>query len=181
MNLLVKRKSLYDKMARLFLYFVALILCNAVSAQDGFEITSPVSGVVEKIFVKPGQSVKKGEILLQFDTQLIDSELFVAKAKMTACKQNLSEAEKEYERANELYDRTVLSEHDLQKAKTDYLKVKAQYSQINNLLVQAQWNKDHSKLVAPFSGIVLKVFSYDGYYVNNEMKAQPLLILKKSN
>ena len=181
MSLLVKIKSLDGKQAKFSLFFITLLLCNVVYAQDDFNITSPISGVVDKLFVQPGQSVKKGEILLQFDTLLIDSELSVAKAKMTACRQNLSETEKEYERAKELYDRTVLSEHDLQKAKIDYLKVKAQYSQVNNLLVQAQWNKDHSKLVAPFSGIVEKVFSYDGYYVNNEMSAQPLLILKKSN
>ena len=99
--------------------FVFLFGISATLKADesGFKITSPISGVIEEVFVEVGQSIKKDQILLRFDSRLIDSNLTAAKAKLQAEKLNLEEAKKENERAEELYERTVLSDHDLQKAK----------------------------------------------------------------
>ena len=117
---------------------------------------------------------------MQFDASLIDSNLTETKSKLDAATLNLSEAKKEFERAEELYDRTVLSEHDLQKAKIDYANAKADYASIKNLLVHRQWDKKYSQLHAPFAGKVLKLFSYSGQYVNNTISAQTLMSLEKS-
>ena len=37
---------------------------------------------VSKILVKPGQSVKQGEVLMQFDTAEVEADLAVARAKL---------------------------------------------------------------------------------------------------
>ena len=153
---------------------------NAQETVSGYEITSPVSGVIETIHVQAGKVIKKGDLMLEFDTSLINSNLSEARAELELAKINLSEAKKEYERAEELYDRTVLSEHDLQKAKVEYSGATAQYARAKNQLIHAQWQVTHSKLYAPFSGRVINVFSYPGQYVNNKLTAQKLMIIEKT-
>lgn len=153
---------------------------NAEESNSVYEITSPVSGVIGTIHVNAGKTVKKGDLLLEYDISLINSNLSEAKANMELAKIKLSEARKEYERAEELYERTVLSEHDLQMAKVEYSQAKAQHARGKNLLIHAQWEMTHSKLYAPFSGKVTRVLSYPGQYVNNQMIAQKLLMIKKS-
>lgn len=167
------------------LMFFFLYLCtSSVYAQNtgsGHAITSPISGVIDAVLVQEGQMVNKGDLLLQFEISLIESNLAEAKALMALAKINLSEAEKELERAEELYDRTVLSEHDLQKAKIARSQAVAKYASSNNKLIHAQWELKHSKLHAPFKGKVSRVFSYPGQYVNNEMSAQQLMLIEKAN
>ena len=170
-----------------FLFFAAFLLSGllfttssvlAQEEQSGYEITSPVSGVIKKVHVKPGQTVKKGDLLLEYDDSLIVSNLSEAQANIKLARLNRAEAKKEFSRAEELYDRTVLSEHELQQAKVLYSKALAQYAAADNQLVHAQWDMKHSKLYADFSGQVGKVFSYPGQFVNNKLTAQTLLIIK---
>ena len=161
--------------------FVSLLMINNVFAQEGqsgYKITSPVSGVIKTVYVKPGQMVKKGDLLLEFDDSLIASNLSEVKAKIQLAKLNKVEAKKEFARAEELYDRTVLSDQELQQANVLYSKALAQYAAAKNELVHAQWDMDHTKLYAAFAGQVSQIYSYPGQYVNNEFTAQTLLIIK---
>ncbi|MEN8225772.1 MAG: hypothetical protein ABFS05_10480, partial [Bacteroidota bacterium] len=66
------------------------------------------------------------------------------------------------------------------KAKVQYSQASAQYARAKNQLVHAKWQVTHSKVYAPFHGKVIKVLSYTGHYINNEFKAQPLLIIEKT-
>ncbi len=165
-----------------FLMFTGLQVSSNVLAQEiasGYQITSPVSGVIKQVYVQSGKTVKPGDLLLEYDMTLIASNLLEAEALIKLAKVDLAEAKKERERAEELYDRTVLSDHELQQAKVLYSKASAQYASAKNQLVHAQWDKKHSKLYAPFQGRVVKVLSYPGQYVNNKFTAQTLLILEK--
>ena len=181
MNPYKKCLSIYNTMHWFAAFVLLVCVCTTVQASDSsFKITSPISGVIDKVHVEVGQSVKKGQLLLEYDTSLIDSNLAAAEAKVHAAKLNLEEAKKENERAQELYDRTVLSDHELQKAKIDYAKARAQFAKAKNLQVHSLWDKSHSKLLAPFSGTVRKLFSYSGQYVNNEISAETLMVLERA-
>lgn len=151
---------------------------HAEEADNSYKITSPLSGVINKVYVKSGQQVKKGDLLLDYDMTLINSNFAEAQANIKLEKFNRSEAKKEFERAEELYDRTVLSEYELQQARLLYTKAQAQYVAAENRLIHAQWDKQHSKLYSTISGKVGQVFSYPGQYVNNQFMAQPLLSIK---
>lgn len=167
-----------------FIFFILLLDTAKVLADEtltGYQITSPVSGLIKQVYAKKNKTVKRGELLLEFNNTLIDSNLSAAESQMKLAKINLAEAKKELDRANELYQRTVLSEHDLQLAKILYAETSARFASAKNQLIHAQWNREHSKLYAPFNGRIMKVFSYQGQYVNSKFTAQTLLILKKIN
>ncbi len=157
-----------------------MISCQALAenADIRYEITSPVSGVIKQVYVHEGKNVKQGELLLEFDDTLLLSDLAEARAQLKLAKDNLTEAKKELARARELYDRTVLSEHELQQAKISYSKAAASSAAADNHLAHAQWNLTHSKLHAPFDGLVTRLSSYPGQYVNNAFTAQTLMLMQ---
>ncbi len=162
---------------------IALLMISinvTASENTDYEITSPFSGVIKHIYISTGKAVKKGDLLLEFDDSLIVSNLSEAQSTIRLAKLNRAEAKKEFQRAEELYDRTVLSEHELQQAKVLYAKAEAQYAKAENQLIHAQWDIKHSKLYAGFTGKVSRIYSYPGQYVNNQFSVQPLLQIKSS-
>lgn len=167
-----------------FLLLVVFPALSEVSAQEGqpqYQITSPVSGVVKKIYVKAGQIVQQDELLLEFDSTLIDSDIKEAKAQKTLASVSLKEAKKELERSKELYERTVLSDHELQKADISYNESLVKYATANNQLTHAQWIKDYTSIRAPFKGQIVRVLSYQGQYINNKLQVQVLFLVEKVN
>lgn len=179
----ISNKNYIFSLLNFLLLLTLLLSWTAIAWADGsqsaFNITSPVSGIVKKVYVTSGQTIKKGDLLLTFDSSLILSDLNEVQAKTKLTKLNQAEAKKEFERAEELYDRTVLSEQELQQSKILYSKAVAQYAKVKNQLVHVKWLQQHSKLYATFDGKVVQVLSYSGQYVNNKLSAQTLMIIKQ--
>jgi len=173
----------YTDMAYCSLYTLMFFLLMPVfvAAEDvaDYKISSPISGIVKHIYVKQGQKVNKGDLLLEFDDTLVKGNFSEAKANMSLAKIKLTEAKKEQDRAKELYDIAVLSEHELQQAKVLYKQAIAHYEQAKNQHLHAQWDIKHSKLYAGFAGQISQLLIYPGQYINNQLTAQVLLIIKK--
>lgn len=161
------------------LLFMAATTESAQENQSHYKISSPVSGVVKQVYVKTQQIVKYDELLLEFDSTLVDSDIKQAKALKTLAIVSLSEAKKELQRAKELYERTVLSDHDLQKAGISYNEKLVQLSSADKQLTHALWNKKYSSVRAPFDAKIIKVFAYQGQYINNKLQVQTLFLLEK--
>ena len=80
------------------------------------ELGTLVSGVVAEVPVRAGQSVNKGALLVTLDDRGFRARVQGAQAAVTRTGVRFEEAKREQERAIELYDRTVLSEHERQLA-----------------------------------------------------------------
>ncbi|MEZ5541827.1 MAG: efflux RND transporter periplasmic adaptor subunit [Pseudomonadota bacterium] len=137
----------------------------------------PVSGVIASVSVEPGARVSAGQQLLQLDQRPYESALADAKAQLR--KQDLlhDEARRELERTRELYDRTVISAHDLQLGEIAYAVAAADRASARAALAGAQLQHEHSTLQAPFAGIVLTVNVSAGMTVINTQSATPLVTL----
>ena len=139
------------------------------------DLTLPVSGVVEKVTVKPGQVVKAGETMLQLDTRRIEARLHSARAMLAQQKPGRDEAQRELERAEELFDRTVLSEVELQQAKIDFAEKDAALRQAEAALTEAGLDLEYSELKAPFELMVLEVHVVPGQAIINRLQSVPLI------
>ncbi len=154
---------------------------NSRQEANLYPVSSPISsGVIKKIYVKEGQSIKQGDLLFDFDDRLIKSNLEEAKANVNMVRLKLIEAKKEVARSEELYERTVLSDYELQQSKIQYSEAQASLAQAKNKLVHAQWDQDYSKVHAPFNAMVKTILCYSGCYVNNNFSAQTILFLEQT-
>lgn len=141
------------------------------------ELGTPVKGVVQQILAQPGQHVAKNEILLQLDQRGFKSRMTGLKAQVASFKAEFAEAEREQQRSMELYDRTVLSDHELQVAKNNLIAAEAKYKMAQAQLVEAQLELEYSSLRAPYDAVVLSRTAEVGQTVIPDLQPVILFVL----
>jgi len=138
-------------------------------------LSLPVSGVVEEVLVSNGQVIKQGDVLLKLDTRRVKAQLQAARARLSRFKPGRDEAKRELERAEELFDRTVLSEVELQQARIDFSEKDAALQEVRAQVIEASLDLEYSELKAPFDLVVLNVHAIKGQAVINRLQAMPLI------
>ncbi len=148
--------------------------------QRRVEIASPLSGVVTEVAVEAGEWVKKGQVLVRLEQRALRSQLSAKRVERKRLQLLFEEAQRELERSEELYDRTLLSDHDLQLARIEHAAsesaMKALLAEITALEVQL----GYANLTAPFDGIVLARYIEVGESVNSSLQPQPLLVVAQT-
>jgi len=139
------------------------------------KLSTPVSGVVAKVNVQPGDRVKQDEVLLQLENAVMKANLEKAKAGVEFYERSFKEAERELERNKELYDRTVLSDHELETANIAFTQAKAQLKSAEAFLAKSKFDLRHSEIRAPFDGIVIQRYVTEGETVASK-EVPPLLV-----
>lgn len=159
----------------------SLLLAEEVDAvlhwQRSVPLSTPVSGVVVTVNGKVGERVKKGQVLIQLDERARRAKVDALKAELKRAENNRDESEREYERTQELYDRTLIADHDLEMARIQADGGVAQYQTAKANLVQAQMDLEYSTVIAPFDGWITQRKVEAGQTVVSEMQAEPLMVL----
>lgn len=140
-------------------------------------LSTPISGVVVKVNVKPGDRVEKGQALLQLDDRARQARVAALKADLKRAENNRDEASRELERTQDLFDRTLIAEHELQVAKIQNDDGKAQYEVAKSKLLKARMDLEYSTVRAPFNGWVVQRNVEVGQTVVSELQAEPLIVM----
>ncbi len=156
---------------------VCLGAVGPLQAAERVELTTRVSGVVEQVLVKPGQRVKKGAVLLRLDRTVLQALLDEANAEHARADADEEDAKREFERAEELFNRTVSSTSELEAATLRHTRAKAALASAMARRTIAQKNLNDAELKAPFSGVVSAVPGGPGTVVTAECQPRTLVIL----
>lgn len=140
-------------------------------------LSTLVSGTVSEVAVEPGQQVERGAVLVRLDPRRFEAVAREAEARTNSLAQKNEEAQRELERAEELYDRTVLSDRDLQLAKIAAATAEADHRAAQAAEVRAGIDLEYSVVRAPFSGVVLDVPAQLGQTVITTTRTEPLVVL----
>lgn len=144
------------------------------------EMSTPVSGTVQKVLVEVGARVKKGEALLVLDPRPFKARVDKAQAELVSAKETLEEAKREQDRAQELFDRQVMSTHELQLEKIALTNAEAAYQRARSESDLAKLDLEYSTVRAPFPAIVLQRQAQPGQTVVTRLQTTPLLVLASS-
>jgi multidrug efflux system membrane fusion protein len=145
------------------------------------EMSTGVSGTVAEVNVQAGERVEKGQVLLALDGTRFKAALKQAKAAQRNAHYALAEAKREWERAQELYERTVLSDRDLQLAENAYVAAQARQAKADSELANAEKDLADSMIRAPFAAVVLSRQAEVGQVVVTQLQAVPMLSLAASD
>ena len=144
------------------------------------ELSTPVNGIVHKVFAEPGKIVAKGEVLVQLDPRNFKADLKYAEAKLKNANEQSLEAKRELGRQMDMYDRSMLSDHDLQVAKNNFSSAQAQYHQAQASLTKAKLNLEYSAIRAPFNAVVIKSVAMKGQIVAAGVAPPTLVIVAEA-
>lgn len=117
-------------------------------------ITPEVSGEIILLPVKEGMKVKKGDLLMRIKPDIYIAIRDQAQAGLTSAKANLNRSESEWKRVNELFKKGLVSESELEVAKTSYEVAQAQFSQAQATLNRATEDLHKTTIYAPMNGTV---------------------------
>ena len=142
-------------------------------------LSTPVSGVVASVPAVAGERVSEGQVLVQLDKRPFESALRKAEAQAHKYRLNREEAKRELQRTRELYERTVISVHDLQVEEIAFASADADYASARAELETAQLHLGYATVQAPFAGLVLEVAVAPGVTVVNTQQATPMVTLAR--
>ena len=119
-----------------------------IQTRQNLTLYPEFAGKLIRIYTQEGEEVKKGAVLAAVD----DSGL---KEQLDQIELQVKLAETTFERTARLWDQKIGSEMQYLEAKTRYEAQKKQYDQMKKQLAK-------TKIIAPFSGIIDRVFANQG-------------------
>ncbi len=159
--------------------FILLFLLVSFTLAEELKIYTIVQGRVLKVYVKEGEKVKKGQLLLEIDPSLYSARKTVLLGKRKEIQIKLWKAERDFKRLKELFERDLLAETRLEDQKVKYEAEKAKLEQIEGKLKEIETLISYTKIYAPENGTVRRLLTPEGAYVNGELIPQPVLILSR--
>jgi len=139
-----------------------------------------VSGTVDAVVADVGDRVHKGQALVRLDQRPYKARLSEARARVKELAASRKEAGRELERAKNLYDRTVLAEHELQLARIADAKAEARLQAGRAALTQARVNLDYTVIRAPYEAWVLHRQAAVGQTLVSRLKSVPLVTVAEA-
>lgn len=161
------------------------ICANGVVEANSKNITLGVfqTGIIKQIFVKENDTVKKGDLLIQLDDQLLLSQEKVQSAALKAAQAMLAFKKATYQEAQDLVNRAqmlkmgVISEEEIKKrefalerATADVEATEQNVKQAIHALETTQTQLAQTQLRAPIDGTILKVYPSVGEFLSNDGK-----------
>lgn len=144
------------------------------------ELSTPVSGVVVEVLAQAGQHVSKDEVMLRLDSKVREANREQYKAQLTRHTRLRDEAQRELDRAQELFNATLLSEHDMELARIGFDAAQAEFQHANAALVQAESDLKYSDVRAPFDAVVVQRLVEAGQTVVTQLQVTPLFVVAQA-
>jgi membrane fusion protein, multidrug efflux system len=121
---------------------------GVLSSKSQIKLSFKIGGVISGVFFNEGQSVKKGQVLASLNPAEIQAQ--VNQAQLAVQK-----AERDFKRAENLFNDSVATLEQFQNAKTAF-------DYASSTLQIASFNRRYSSIVAPANGTLLKKLAEQG-------------------
>jgi len=120
------------------------------------QLSAEVSGRADKVLFREGDTVKKGQILVQLNTDFIDKELMRIQSLIDLTQAKLDHNKKDLARYQQLLEQQATSATSYDQLFYAVAEIKAQKAAYIAELESTQIKKDKSVILAPFNGRILE-------------------------
>lgn len=154
-----------------------IVLGGTVSARQTATVSTRLMGNIEKIYVRQGDNVRQGQLLLTLSSADLSARQAQARAMIAEAEAAARDAQKDYRRYQSLREQNSVSDKELENmalrstSATARLQVaRQQLREVNALLA-------YTRITAPFSGVVTQRPVDEGSIANPGM---PLLTIEQA-
>lgn len=133
-----------------------------ITTENEARLSFKISGVIDRIFVNEGRLIKKGQLLATLKITEINSQLAQANLAM-------EKAQRDYTRASNLYNDSVVTLEQLQNAKTGLDVAKKSVDVV-------AFNRQFASIAATADGFVTKKIANEGEVVSS---GSPVLVINE--
>ncbi|RKD92896.1 membrane fusion protein (multidrug efflux system) [Mangrovibacterium diazotrophicum] len=118
------------------------------------EIRPRVAGYIEEIMVDEGDLVKKGQVLFRLNANDLQAQVRSAEAQVKVAEAQVSTAKINVDKTQPLVDKNIISEFELESAKTALASAEAQLANANANVANAKANLGYTLITSPTNGII---------------------------
>ena len=166
----------------------AVSATGTIQAKEYVDIGAQVSGILQKIHIQIGQTVKKGDLLAEIDPTLFQAQMVQGEAtldnldaQMDAARATLQLAEQRLTRNKNLLKSDAVSQDEVNSSQADYSRAQAEIEALSAQIDKAKGSLDamkaqldHTKIYAPIEGSVTQIQAREGQTLNASQTA-PIL------
>ena len=119
------------------------------------QVGSQISGIVKKLYIDYNSTVKSNQVIAEIDSSTYEINVLRAQAQLANSKANLSLAQVQARRADELFKSKLISasDHDTAQAQLEQAQAQVQSDEAN--LRNAQVQLSYCTIYAPVDGVVI--------------------------
>ena len=142
-----------------------LPLAGEVKPSLQVDVKPEIGGKIRRIHVTPGQSVKKGDLLVTIDDTDLLNERAAAETEIEGARLTMGKSKGNFERARQLHERRLLSEEEFVNMMADF---RIEENGLDKALRRRQTVDDRlskTRVLAPFDGTVLEIPVSEGQVV----------------
>lgn len=133
-----------------------------VDAIQTADLGTRMMGFVDKIYVKVGDKVKKGQVLLVINNTDLQAKLARANAGIAEAKAGFTHAEKDYNRFKNLLAANSASQKEMDDMTTNFEMAKARLEVAQQVKNEVNAQFSYANIRAPFNGVVTHRFVEPG-------------------
>ena len=127
-----------------------------VEAVNQATVSAQINGRIVGIYFDIHDYVPRGKVIISFKDTEQRTQFDVAQAALREAEVRLSEAQIEFERVQQIYERRLVSKSALDRAKADLQAAKARADSAQAGLQRAEELLGYTEVRAPYAGIVVK-------------------------
>jgi multidrug efflux pump subunit AcrA (membrane-fusion protein) len=164
------------------------------ASTENISVGTPLPGVVDKVFVTAGQTVRAGQPLFELDTRQLRADLSVrqravevAQARTRVAAARVDDLKRQLEFAEQVKDKRAISAEELTRRRSAVDTAKAELDEIRSEIVAAESqvqsvevDLERSVVRAPLAAEVLQVKIRVGEFAPAAATANPLILLGRS-
>jgi len=143
-----------------------LVTANgAVEPIDRIQLKSKASGEIVKMPVEQGDFVKKGQLIARLDQKDEKAAVAQAQADMDIARADLKQAQKAYDRSEELFKKNLISEEEKDQIELNFATAKGRLVRASTTFDRAKERFDESVVMAPIAGVILQKYVEEGQII----------------
>jgi len=141
-----------------------------VRSKQTTHVAARVLAPIKSIRVKAGDTVKKGDLLIELDNRNNRSNVAQSKENINSIRAQLTQAQSHYIRTKNLYSKESVTKAQLEQASASFNSLKAQLARARQQLESSQTTSSYSQIRAQFSARVIDRFAEPGDLASPGMK-----------
>ena len=159
----------------------SFVACTGtINAKGTVEVSSQITGQVDKVYVDYNSVVKKDQLLASLDTRNLKLSLKSTEADYKKAKAEYEYALKEYENNKKLFESNLISSFEFEKYYVNKQTTSSALEQSSVVFKKAKTNLDYAYITSPIYGTVIDKNIKEGQIVNASMSSPTLFIIAEN-
>ena len=139
-----------------------MFVSGTVSARQTAIISTRVMGFVDKIHVRQGQQVHKGQLLMTINSDDLNAKKAQAEAMLAEAKAAAQNATRDFERYKALHAKKSVSDKELENMELNRISIDAKLQMARQALNEINAMLAYTHIKAPFSGVITQKMIDEG-------------------